>query len=143
MIEYAKKKDKPIPEPAPDPTPEPKKSKIIIWAEAIKIEEGWFRGSRSQRNNNPGNLKYSNLTASLGAYLKDKDNFAIFRSEEAGFNALCSFLVMACENRLKPYKNVSLKQFSQIYANPPSDKYARNVAKALNVSVDTPIKEFL
>ena len=53
-------------------------SRISSWAEAIKYEEGWFANSRSYRNRNPGNLKYTSLTASLGATGKDSGNFCIF-----------------------------------------------------------------
>ena len=40
--------------------------------------------TRSDRNNNPGNLIYNKYTVGLGATGKDKDGFAIFPSPEVG-----------------------------------------------------------
>jgi hypothetical protein len=43
--------------------------------------------TRSDRNNNPGNLIFNDYTKSLGATGKDKDGFAIFPSMEVGQSA--------------------------------------------------------
>jgi hypothetical protein len=118
-------------------------SRIKDWASAIQHEEGFFQGSRSFRNNNPGNLKLTDYTKSLGASGVDKNNFCIFPTFDKGMQALCQFLTDACNNKLKPYRNCSLLQFTKIYALPPNDNYANGVALALNVSVDIKIKELL
>lgn len=144
------------PVPAPDP---PKNSKIELWAKAIQIEEGWFPGSRSYRNCNPGNLKASTLVQTLGSILagftgKDKDGFAIFSNYDSGFKALYQFLTFACRDNLKDYHaNPNAKKpednprtligFTKIYANPPNDNYAKNVASFLKVDVNIDIGEFL
>ena len=119
-------------------------NKIIEWAEGIKIEEGWGSNSRSMRNLNPGNLKFSELTKELGAIRFDADNFAIFPTYAIGFSALCEFLVLACEDKLKAYHNArTLRLFTRIYALPPNDNYCLGVAKKLGVSPDILIKELL
>lgn len=127
-------------------------SKIQIWAKAIQKEEGWKQGSRSFKNQNPGNVKKSAYTVTLGsavnevigkAVATDKDGFLVFDSYESGFKALCQFLEAAAKNLLKPYHDKTLKEFTKIYAQPPNDNYCNNVAKALNVSVETPIKNLL
>lgn len=118
--------------------------KILTWARAIQKEEGWNPESRSYRNKNPGNLKFTSLTFSLGASSKDKDGFCIFLDEDKGIEALCGFLKLACTDQLKAFHDArTLRQFTKVYAQPPNDNYANNVAKALNVKVDIDIKELL
>lgn len=58
---------------------------IDKWAAAIQAHEGWTPGSRSYRNNNPGNLQYAGQTGSTG---KDEKGFAIFPTYDLGLAAL-------------------------------------------------------
>lgn len=145
-----------VPEPEPEPTmpvqTEPKK--IVRWAQAIQRHEGWFVGSRSYRNNNPGNIrspypgKNSDYTASLGAIGVDLGRFCIFPSPDAGFNALCTFLTHAASGKLKSYRpEMTLLEFYGVYA-PSSDNnnpktYAQAVAQYVGCTIDTPIKQLL
>ena len=124
-------------------------SQIELWAEATKKHEGWFTTSRSQRNNNPGNLRYSGYTASLGENKgKDDKNFIIYKDYETGFNALKQFLVDAASDKLRSYKrDMTLLQFYQVYApsadgNSPKN-YATFVANQLKVNINTKIKTLL
>ena len=142
----------PIPEPKPEPIPEPKVSKLISWAKAIEIEEGSKPPKitdRNKRNNNPGNMRASDLVQSLGSNFagyvnQDKDGFAIFSSYESGFKALCQFLTLAAEDKLWPYHNFrTLYLFTKRYAEPPNDNYANNVAKKLSVSVNINLKDLI
>ncbi len=118
-------------------------SKIPDWAEAIRQQEGWAVGSRSYTNKNPGNLKASEYTMSLGAIRHDADMFCVFPDEATGTKALCTFLTDAANNQLKPYHNVTLRQFTLTYANPPNQNYVNGVATHLKVSPDIFIKELL
>jgi len=123
-------------------------SKIKQFAEAIKLHEGYFKDSRSYRNNNPGNFKYTAYTKSLGATDKDPQNFCIFPSYLVGFNALTQFLKDACSSKLRAYKGtMNLYQFFSVYA-PAADqnnphRYAEFVAKYIGIPTDTQIKSFL
>lgn len=141
--------DQSLPDQAPNPPPAPPThpSRIVEWARAMEKEEGSKPPKptdRSKRNNNPGNLKYTSLTASFGAVGKDPENFCIYPDYPTGFNALCSFLRLAAEDQLIPYKNArTLKEFISIYALPPNDGYANNVASELKVAVTTDISELL
>ncbi len=111
---------------------------------AIKDYEGYFIGSRSYRNCNPGNIKCSqpfekSLAHELGAIGQDADNFAKFKNFDAGFQALKDFVTLACMNKLKAYKNVSILEFFNIYA-PSSDNnnpnsYASYVAKKVGLDI--------
>lgn len=131
--------------------------KMIRWAEGIKTHEGWFVGSRSYRNNNPGNFRFplgSTYVASLGAIGRDKDNFAIFPSQEKGWEALLQFLRDAKANQLIAYRAYAKKMarpgnictlgdFFAVYA-PTSDNnqplaYTEAVAKHIGVTPDTPV----
>jgi hypothetical protein len=122
-------------------------SKLQQWAEAIKVHEGWYPGSRSYRNNNPGNLRYTAYTSSLGAVGKDSASFCRFGSPALGMKALTRFLEDACTNQLKRYKGtMSLIQFYEVYA-PSSENdslaYANFIAQRLNIDPSKPIYELL
>lgn len=124
------------------------KTLLETFCEAIKMHEGWTPTSRSRRNFNPGNLKYTDLTKSLGAINKDKDNFAIFANYDAGFKALMDFVVLACTNKLKAYKgDMMIFEFFNVYA-PSSDnnnpiRYAMVVARYCGISEREFIKNLL
>ena len=127
------------------------KSLIETWAKAIQDHEGYYKGSRSYRNNNPANFKSGTLTsfmAGLGATGVDTGGFRIFPSYEVGFKALCSFLTMACNDELSSYRpSMTLYQFYQKYA-PSSDgnntlAYAKTVAAKLGGTINTKIEELL
>ena len=54
-------------------------------ASAIQNHEGYFPGSRSYRNNNPGNLRYAGQAGTTG---QDSSGFAVFATFSDGWNAL-------------------------------------------------------
>lgn len=128
---------------------------IIAWAKAIQEKEGFIRpgvagfprGSRSWRNNNPGNIRYTGLFINL-AKGKDDKNFCVFETYEAGLNALCLLLKRAATGLSTIYRpEHSLLRFYEIYA-PKSDgndpvAYAKYVADRIGVDVETPIKKLL
>jgi hypothetical protein len=125
----------------PSPT---QPSRIAPWASVIRTQEGWTPGSRSFRNNNPGNLKYTPYTHSLGATAHDADNFCIFPNADHGFSALMQFLTDACKGNLKSYSpDMTLDAFTTTYANPPSKNYVNRVADALKVDEFIQIKKLL
>jgi hypothetical protein len=119
--------------------------KIEAWANAIKEFEGWFVGSRSYRNNSPGNFKYVGQYKAIG---QDKDGFAIFPSYEAGWTHLCTILGNCATGKSKVYSpEMTLLEFFKKYA-PSEDhnsplNYSSFVAKKLGVSINTKIKELL
>jgi len=112
-------------------------------AKAIQRFEGWFPGSRSYRNNNPGNLKGGAWPGIIG---QDKDGFLVFDSFESGWNALKKQLEMAFTGASAVYNpSMTLFEFFSRYA-PSSDlnepaRYAAFVAKELDVTPDTKLLE--
>jgi len=121
------------------------RSRIDGLCEAIKTHEGYFKGSRSWRNNNPGNLRFVGQKLAIG---QDKDNFCIFVTYDDGYQTLKEMLVNACTGKSAVYNpNMTLLQFFQKYA-PASDNniptvYAKFVADKLSVSTQIKIKELL
>lgn len=118
-------------------------SNIETWAKTIEQQEGGKPGNRNTRNNNPGNIKYTPFTKTLGAISGDSGNFCIFPNYKTGFDALCTFLIMACKNQLKDYHDATIDSFTTTYANPPNKNYALAVAKALKVGIDTKISTLI
>jgi hypothetical protein len=119
------------------------KSGIEKWAEAIKKYEGWYKGSKSYRNNNPGNLKYANQK---GAFDTDLDGFAVFDTYESGWNALINQLVIAVNGKSKNYNpEMTLVEFFKVFApeedNNEPNAYAIFVAQEIGIDPETKIKK--
>ena len=156
------------PVPAPTPSPVPIPSRLDIWARAIAAEESSKPPRPTDVNirlKNPGNLKFTTYTQSLGskssgeAYIDSTDlvggrrsavpgldggTFCEFETYEKGFTALKQFLLDAVNGNLKAYEPTdTLKKFTQTYANPPNLGYATNVAKKLGCTIETKIKDIL
>jgi hypothetical protein len=115
------------------------------WALAIQTYEGYvphppganvtnpetgLTGSRSYRNNNPGNLR---VVGDLGT---DDSGFGVFSSYDLGFGALVSDL----KAKISKYPNATLGQIMARYA-PPSENntsaYADYISQQLGVPLDT------
>jgi len=108
------------------------KPKLEEMAKAIMDFEGWSEGSVSQRNNNPGNLKWANQTGAIGM---DQQGHVIFESFEAGWNGLINQLKLAFEDRSNVYtSNDTLYDFFGKYAEANSEPYAEFVANRLGVN---------
>ena len=135
-------------------TPSKDSPGLIKWAEAIKQHEGWYVGSRSYRNFNPGNFRLTGYIKSLGAMPKGDDkNFAIFPTYAKGWEALLQFLRDARANQLVAYRAYAkkkgrpgsmptLEDFFNVYApsfENDSARYAEVVAKSIGVPITTPI----
>lgn len=103
---------------------------INAMADAITVHEGWREGSRSYRNNNPGNLE---IDGDLG---RDSGGYGVFSSYNAGRNALVADLTA----KFRKYSSWTLYQVIARYA-PPSENntqaYASAVASALGIRTQT------
>lgn len=114
---------------------------IRLMADAIQTFEGWFPGSHSYRNNNPGNLKFTTWTQGQGATGQDSSGFAVFPNYETGRTALTALLML----RVRQHPEWTILDLFNSYA-PPSDnnptaQYAATVAKNAGVTVDTKLGE--
>ncbi len=117
---------------------------LSAWAGAIATFEGFYiSGSRPQRNNNPGDLKYAGQPGAVG---QDAAGFAIFPDPSTGWTAL--------NNQLQAYVNefpgYSLYQIMEHYlgqnitasggqttSQGNSTTYANAVAAAIGVDPST------
>lgn len=120
-------------------------SRLEAWADAIQQHEGWYVGSRSYRNNNPGNIKYVGQALAIG---KDSAGFCIFKSYADGRKCLTDMLVRAATPPPEGYyPEMTLRQFFAKYApssdNNDPDAYAKFVAQKTGVTVDTPISQLI
>lgn len=118
----------------PSPT---SKSQLEKWADAIQSFEGWFTGSKSQRNNNPGNIKYIGQKRAIG---KDSTGFCIFATYSDGRQELLDLLTRAASGKSTIYNpQMNLIDFYNKYApssdNNNPDAYAKAVAKMIGISV--------
>lgn len=110
--------------------PEIEKSNVSkglkILMEAHGTQEGFIMGSRAQRNNNPGNLAYSNLLAqNFGALLeppnpKGERRFAYFSTLALGVKAKADYITRATNKQHSLYTESALKEKKKKY-NLPSD----------------------
>ena len=120
---------------------------ISAWALAIQSFEGFYPGSRSCKNNNPGNIRYFGMFASMAKGADDK-GFCIFETYEKGLNALETLLTRAVTGLSTVYSpEDTLLGFYEKYA-PTSDNnyptgYATFVAKKIGVEITTKIKDLL
>jgi hypothetical protein len=120
--------------PKPEPKPAPANNLLNTMCLAIQKHEGWFPGSRSQRNNNPGNLVYVGQPNAT----KEKDGrFAVFPSYEAGFNALKQMILNAASGKSKVYKpTMNLYQFFGTYAPDNDGNNSRHYAEVVALQMD-------
>lgn len=109
---------------------------------AIQSHEGWFSGSRSFRNNNPGNLR----AGDKGWGIDDK-KFTKFPNYEYGFQSLKDDILYKCalSKRLGP--EATILQLFEVYA-PSADSnnptiYAKFVASKVGVNINTKLKNIM
>lgn len=110
-------------------------SAIDRLAAAIQRHEGWFVGSRSYQNNNPGNIKYVGQSLAVG---QDEAGFCVFATYEDGYNELTRELTLAFAGMYGYSPTMSLYEFFAVYSPDGSgNSYAEDVASQLGVSPDT------
>ncbi|MBI2266188.1 MAG: hypothetical protein HYU64_13605, partial [Armatimonadetes bacterium] len=152
----ATRSGEPEPVPAPPPVPPSALSGNTLWWPSpsnflerfcleIMKHEGWKPESRSVRNNNPGNLRYSSHvpnTPSDGGFVK-------FGSPQAGWEALVWDVRQKClGNTVSGLTGKSsILDFFKVWA-PSSDsnnpqQYAEVVASAFGLSVNARLEELL
>jgi hypothetical protein len=129
----------------PNPTPTSFPARITQWAAVIAKEEG-----ANPTSHNPGNLKISSLTKSWGATqghpASDGGYLCQFQTEDAGFTALCNFLVLGAENQLLAFHTPearTLSGFTKIFAGNPPSGYTDAIVQAMGGDPNVQISTFL
>lgn len=125
--------------PQPSPTTPARTAPLETFCLAIRSREGWFPGSRSFKNNNPGNCRYSSVgyAAVYHPVLRDKDGFAIFKDYATGW----LYLQNLVRELAKEHPTWSVLDFFNTYspaadANDPVS-YAKEVAAKLGANYQT------
>lgn len=118
---------------------------------AHQKHEGWFTGSLSQRNNNPGNLRLTAYQRKAYGAVPGAGSFARFPSYDIGFRALMDDLrakIMGNSAHINYARNPTFLDYVKVYApaedrnNPNSYTQAlvRDLAK-YGVKVTTPLTQ--
>lgn len=136
------------------PEEDPKRDLLDEFCKAIHEYEGYFqpsprypKGSRSWRNNNPGNIRCTPIKNSR-ANGTDTLGFCTFQDYETGYMALKVMIANACSGKSKVYNpEMSILQFFEKYA-PTTDanqpmKYAAYVASKLKVGTNYQLKNLV
>mgnify|MGYP007100077729 CR=1 FL=1 len=131
----------PVPVPTPTPVPpvtppSPKRDLVNEMCLAIQEYEGWYPGSVSYRNNNPGNIR------------SVSGPFLVFPTYEKGFAYLKDYVTRACTGKHAAYKpTMTVAQFFAVYAptgdNNQPDKYADWVCKKLKILTTTKLEDLI
>lgn len=116
-------------------------STITAIADAITRFEGFFPGSVSYRNNNPGNLVYVGQAGATPVQVTGSDGkvrtFARFETPEAGRAALEGQIALDAS------RGLTLRQLIYKWAPPsdnnPTDKYLASIANNTGLTPDDPI----
>ncbi len=130
-------------------TVEPVANKLNAFCMAIQTHEGWFNGSRSQRNNNPGNCKFSTVgyLPKYKTVRQDDNGFAIFQTYELGFLYLQNLVI----NKANKHPDWDFYQFfgdekdgwAPASDNNDAKRYAFVVATACGVDGTARVKPLL
>jgi hypothetical protein len=100
-------------------------------AQTIQTQEGWYPGSRSYRNNNPGNLVCAGQRGMIGC---DPDGFAIFPDYQTGLTA------EERQIQLDASRGFSIADFVAKWTNSGAPaSYASSIAQASGLSVSDPL----
>lgn len=103
-------------------------------AHAIKTFEGWHVGSKSFRNNNPGNLIYAGQFKAVD----DGTGFAHFATYNDGYNALIRQLKLIVSGQSRIYrKDMTFLEIFHIWTSDPEPvptNYAKKVAASVGAS---------
>lgn len=133
-------------------------SKIDLWCQYAQKREGWFPGSPSYINNNPGNLKYHGQSLALNTGPRDGSEFCKFKTYQDGYNSLRDMFIMDCSGKssVHPATETILEYYQGIlehgiYVNgyaPKSDNndpisYSQGAADEMGVPVSTQIKDLI
>ena len=107
-------------------------------AEAMAKFEGFYLiNSRANRNNNPGNLKWSSWAKGY-----DKDNFAIFETKEKGWEAFLWDLGKKCkgETRTNLTPESTIKDLIYVWTTTDQKDYTNFICERLGIAQNYKLK---
>lgn len=108
-------------------------------AQAIMEFEGYFVGSVSYKNNNPGNLKFAGQAGATG---QDQFGHAIFATFQDGYQALINQVRRMLNGSSSLYPQTwTLTQAMNRYAEANGNQYAIFIADRIGVSPNVTLSE--
>lgn len=117
---------------------------------AIQEYEGWEPGSRSFRNENPGNIDFEHqefaVLETIPKGYNEKPVFACFDTYAHGYGALYDLWERICSGKVQEYtSSMTLETAMQVYNGEGQNSidYAAFIATKLGVPVDTQISTFV
>lgn len=117
------------------------------WCAAVMVFEGFYPGTQSWLNNNPGNLRFVGQALATNTGAADGSQFCTFKTFEDGYTALYQQIFNACSGVSKVYlPSMTIAQFYLKYTSDGAEvsaNYAAFVARCLGVSVDTVISTLI
>ena len=122
-------------EPMITHTTESGRDVIYVFDNGKKVKRSG--GTRAWRNQNPGNLRYTQLSRDNGA-IGTAGGFAVFPSVEKGRAALAELL------RSDSYKNLTIGRAIFVYAPPQennTDLYKKQIQKMTGLNINTKISD--
>lgn len=105
----------------------------VIYKDCKGVSCVWSGGTRSWRNNNPGNIRDGKFARRFGA-IGVAGGFAIFPDYKTGFDCLTALL------KTQSYQKLSIEQAINKYAPPienNTETYINSIEKQLNTSKKT------
>jgi hypothetical protein len=133
MVEEKEKSEVTPAKPA-EPKVEPQLSRINEFCQLIQTHEGWYEGSRSWRNNNPGNCKFSTkgYAKKYGIVSSDMQGFAVFKTKEIGY----SYLRNLTQQKMDANPHWNFYQFFEWYA-PSTENNSKHYADVVAMGMKT------
>lgn len=134
-VEPTKSLTPPTPAIAPIPVPQVNKTSLETFCNAIKDYEGFAPNTRSFRNNNPGNCRYSSVGYApyYGTVKRDSSGFAVFSTYDLGWHYLLNLVHI----KITTHPDWNFYDFFNVYApstdNNNPQKYAIFVATRVGV----------
>lgn len=119
------------------PTKASARSNDVLYTNADGTQYRHTGGTRAWRNNNPGNIRYSEFSRRNGA-IGQAGGFAVFPSEEVGTRAVFSLL------RSDSYVDLTIAAAISRYAPPVENdtaKYHENIKKLTGLSINRLISD--
>ena len=101
-----------------------------------------MKGSRPQRNHNPGDIEFGQFSKAHGAIKAEQPlgRFAVFQDDATGFTAMKALF------EAQAYKSDTIRQAIARWAPPPEndvDEYVKNVCNWTGLPEDTLIAGIL
>ena len=109
----------------------------VVYTNANGTQYRKTGGTRAWRNNNPGNIRYSQFSRRAGA-IGQAGGFAVFPDEQTGMRAICALL------KSDGYRNLTISQAIFKYAPPHennTENYKATLRRLTGLQITTKLRD--